>query len=91
MRNSKILIAMREGVAAAMRADETTFIVGEGIANRGGVFTESLYVWWAIQNAPDNPGLLWNFGIKRSSTLTVAVPLVYADARNKGGNASNPL
>jgi len=52
MRNSKILIAMREGVAAAMRADETTFIVGEGIANRGGVFTESV-------------GLLEKFGPER--------------------------
>ncbi len=52
MRNSKILIAMREGVATAMAADETTFIVGEGIANRGGVFTEST-------------GLLEKFGPER--------------------------
>ena len=42
MRESKILVAMREGFAAGMRADENTFLVGEGIAKRGGCFAETV-------------------------------------------------
>lgn len=42
MRESKILVAMREGFASGMRADTTTFLVGEGIAKRGGCFAETL-------------------------------------------------
>jgi len=34
--------AIREGYAAAMRADASTFIVGEGIGRRGGCFVETL-------------------------------------------------
>lgn len=42
MRQITYLYAIREGYAAGMRADETTFLVGEGIGRRGGCFSETL-------------------------------------------------
>jgi len=35
-------MAMREGVATGMRADSSTFFVGEGVAKRGGCFAEAV-------------------------------------------------
>jgi pyruvate dehydrogenase E1 component beta subunit len=41
-RSLKYSHAIREGFFAAMRADSSTFMVGEGIGVRGGCFTETL-------------------------------------------------
>ena len=42
MRQLKYLHAIREGYASGMRADDSSFIVGEGIGPRGGCFAETL-------------------------------------------------
>jgi acetoin:2,6-dichlorophenolindophenol oxidoreductase subunit beta len=42
LRQIKYLHAIREGYAAGMRADESTFMVGEGIGWRGGCFAETV-------------------------------------------------
>jgi pyruvate dehydrogenase E1 component beta subunit len=51
------LQAIQEGFAAGMRRDETSFIVGEGIAERGGAFahTKGLYEEFGPERVIDVP------------------------------------
>jgi len=57
MRQIKYLQAIREGYAAGMRADKNCFMVGEGIARRGGCFAETvgLYDEFGAQRVIDMP------------------------------------
>jgi len=57
VRSIKYLQAIREGYAAAMRADEASFVVGEGIGRRGGPFGENvgLYEEFGAERVLDMP------------------------------------
>ena len=57
MRVISYLQAMQEGFASGMRRDETSFIVGEGVAVRGGCFahTKGLYEEFGPERVLDMP------------------------------------
>jgi acetoin:2,6-dichlorophenolindophenol oxidoreductase subunit beta len=57
VREIKYLQAIREGYAAGMRADEYSFLVGEGIGKRGGCFAETagLYDEFGAERVIDMP------------------------------------
>lgn len=57
MRTIRYQNAISEGYATAMRADESTFIVGEGIGARGGCFVETkgLYEEFGAHRVIDTP------------------------------------
>ena len=57
MREITYLQAIREGFAAGMRKDKTSFIVGEGIAERGGCFghTQGLLKEFGPERVLDTP------------------------------------
>ena len=57
MRTIKYQQAVREGYAAGMRADDTTYLVGEGIGWRGGCFleTKGAYEEFGAERVIDTP------------------------------------
>jgi 2-oxoisovalerate dehydrogenase E1 component len=79
MREMTFTAAAREGLAEEMARDDTVFVVGEGIGERGGNFntTEGLYALYGPERLRDTPIVERGFvGLCTGAAMTGARPIV---------------